>query len=246
MLDEAVIFFHSTPKQIPNMIRSLSVQKSLSFSDEDHLPLGRKHSLALYITVQTQGKFIPQVLIDNGSTINVCPLKTAKRLGIRESELSPFVVTVRAYDNMRKVVLGFVRFDLSVRPENFLANFQIIDIPSSFNFLLGRAWLHDLGALSSSLHQNIRIPFREGIITIQGDPERTLSDLDLSVLGIGSQSIQLGGFSCEPQVEALTTQKIEYMFPNNALGLSAKIRSILRMIKYLPRASLGMGQQGLL
>jgi len=192
LLDYAIISPDSTPEQLPNMIGSLTVQKSLSVSDEDLSPLGKKHSLALYITVRTREKILPQVLIDNGSTINVCPLKTARCLGISDTELSPSVVTVKAYDNTKRAVLGSLKLDLMVGPGNFSADFQIKDIPSSFNLLLGRAWLHYMGALPSSLHQKIKIPFEGKIITIQGDPERTLADFELPVLGIGSQSIQLG------------------------------------------------------
>lgn len=121
------------------MICSLMVQMSLSFFDEDLTPLGRKKSLALHITVQSRGKVIPQVLIDNRSTINVCPLREAKCLGILDSELTPSAVTVQAYDNTRRAILGSLNLDLLVGTIIFQANFQIIDIPSSFNLLLGRA-----------------------------------------------------------------------------------------------------------
>ena len=156
------------------MIRSLTVQSSQSFSDEDLSPLERKHNLAFHITVQTHGKVIPQVFIDNGSTISVCLLKIAKYLGILDSELAPSAATVRAYDNMRRVFLGSLDLDLLIGPGVFSGNFQIIDIPSSFNLLLEIAWLHDIGALPSSLHQKVKIPYEGKIVTIEGDPERTL------------------------------------------------------------------------
>ena len=59
LLDESVISPDSTPEQLPGMIGSLTVQKSLAFSDKDLSPLERKHSLALHITIQTRGKVIP-------------------------------------------------------------------------------------------------------------------------------------------------------------------------------------------
>ena len=97
-------------------------------------------------------KVIPQVLIVNGSTINVCSLKTTKCLGILDSEHTPSAITVQAYDKIRRDVLGSLDLDLLVGPGVFSGNFQIIDILSSFNLLLGRAWLHDIRPLPSSLH----------------------------------------------------------------------------------------------
>lgn len=145
LLDKSVNLPDSTPEQLPRMIGSFIVQRSLSFSNEDLSPHRRKHSLALHITVQTRGKFIPQVLINNGFTINICPLKMTKGLGILDFKLTPSIVTIRAYNNTRRVVLGSLDLDLLVGPGIFLGNFQIIDITLSFNHLLKRAWLHDIG-----------------------------------------------------------------------------------------------------
>ena len=119
LLNESVVLPDSTPEQLSGMIGSLIVQRSLSFSDENLYPLRRKHNLALHITVQTWRKVIPQVLIDNGSTINVCPLKTAKCIGILDFELTMSVVTVRMYNNTRRAVLGSLDLDLLIGPGVF-------------------------------------------------------------------------------------------------------------------------------
>ena len=170
----------------------------------------------------------------------------AKCLGIMDSELTSLAVMVRAYDDTRRAVLGSLDLDLFVGPGMFPANFQIIDIPSSFNLLLGRAWLHDVRVLSSSLHQKVKIPCKGEIISIKGDPERTMSQSEPPVLRIGSQSIQLGGFSNEPQVQTFTTQKVRYLPPDNIPGLSTKVTSMLRAMEYLPAAYLGRRQSRVL
>ena len=82
---------------------------------------------------------VPNVLIDNGASINVCPLKTFKALGIDESSLEECPVTVRAYNNTKRAVLGTIELELLIGPVEFPVTFQVVDIPSSFNLLLGRA-----------------------------------------------------------------------------------------------------------
>ena len=62
---------------------------------------GKHHNDPLHITIDAIGKRIPMVLIDNGSALNVCPLKTASCLDL---SIEYFVLTnqhVRAYDNSR-------------------------------------------------------------------------------------------------------------------------------------------------
>ena len=46
------------------------------------------------------------VLIDDGSALNVCPLKTTSYLGLSTEYFMPSDQHVRAYDNSRREVLG--------------------------------------------------------------------------------------------------------------------------------------------
>ena len=47
------------------------------FFDDDLPPEGSDHTRPLYISVGCSGSRVPSVLLDNGSTLNVCPLATA-------------------------------------------------------------------------------------------------------------------------------------------------------------------------
>lgn len=98
-------------------------------------------------------------MCDNGSTINVCPLRVATRLGITKEEMAESPITVRAYDNSKREVLGTVTLEIQIGPITFPIQFQVIDISASFNLLLGRPWLHETGAMASTLHQKLKIPY---------------------------------------------------------------------------------------
>ena len=61
----------------------------ISFTDKD-LPSDRaRHNRALYIIVECLKAKVPRVLVDNGSALNVCPLKTSTTLGIKIDQLFP-------------------------------------------------------------------------------------------------------------------------------------------------------------
>ena len=50
---------------------------------DDNLPLeGRNHHKALFIKAKVKEKLTCCVMVDNGSAINVCPLKILPRLGL--------------------------------------------------------------------------------------------------------------------------------------------------------------------
>ena len=92
------------------------------------------------------------VLIDNGSALNVFPLKTASCLGL---SIEDFVSTdqhMREYDNSRRDILGTMTLELTIGPMTKKVEFQVLNIASCFNILLGRPWIHDTEAVPSFLY----------------------------------------------------------------------------------------------
>nr|CAN65407.1 hypothetical protein VITISV_033339 [Vitis vinifera] len=90
---------------------------------------------------------------DNGSALNVCLLSTAITLGYGPSDFRSSTQTVRAYDNTRREVMGTLEIEPMIGPTTFVTVFQVLRIPTSFNLLLGRPWIHRAETIPSSLHQ---------------------------------------------------------------------------------------------
>ncbi|KAL6323594.1 hypothetical protein AAG906_039185 [Vitis piasezkii] len=101
-----------------------------------------------------QGHIVPSVMLDNGSVLNICPLATTIALGYAPSNFSPSTQTVRAHESTKREVMGTLMIELLFGPTTFPILFQVFRIPTSFNLLLGRPWIHRVGAIPSPLHQN--------------------------------------------------------------------------------------------
>lgn len=126
---------------------------NISFHD-DELPLeGAGHNKALHITVRCDNKFVSRVLIDGGSGCNICPLTTLKHMGINMREIRESHVKVRAFDGAQKSVIGEIHMTLQVGLAEFLALFQVMNVSSTYNLLLGRPWVYMARAVPSTLHQ---------------------------------------------------------------------------------------------
>ena len=52
--------------------------------------------------------------------------------------------------------MGTLEIELLIGPTTFPTLFQVLRIPTSFNLLLGRPWIHRAGAILSSLHQKVK------------------------------------------------------------------------------------------
>ena len=69
-----------------------------SVSDDDLSHEGSDHVCPLFIDVAYSSCKVSSVLLDNGSSLNVCPLVTAIALGFSPFDFRPSTQTVRAYD----------------------------------------------------------------------------------------------------------------------------------------------------
>ena len=84
---------------------------------------------------------MPFVLLDNDSTLNVCPIVTAIALGFSPSDFGPSSQTIRAYDGTQRIVMGTLSAYVMIGPVRYSILFQVLRIQSSFNLLLGRPWI---------------------------------------------------------------------------------------------------------
>ena len=53
-----------------------------------------------------------------------------------------------------------------------------MDIRPSYSCLLGRPWIHNAGAVTSTLHQMLKYPTEGKIITVHGEEEYMASHLN--------------------------------------------------------------------
>ncbi|MCL7051591.1 hypothetical protein MKW94_001443 [Papaver nudicaule] len=160
-----------SPEELAGTVARVIRENLLTFSDEDLPTEGKEHNRALHITVGCEGFYVPHVLIDNGSGVNICTLAKAKKIGIREEEIcfrSDTVRTVRGFDNEKRSVMGEFTTTIVIGPAHTRTTFLVIDINTSYTMLLGRPWLHANLAVGSTLHQKLRFIYEDKLITMQG------------------------------------------------------------------------------
>ena len=96
------------------MIGSINRELTISYSNKDLTKKGKHHYDLLHIIVDSMGKRIQMVLIDDGSALNVYPLKTASCLGLSIEDFVPTDQHVRVYDNSKREVLGTITLELAI------------------------------------------------------------------------------------------------------------------------------------
>src|SRR2546429_7160259 len=117
-------------------------------------------------------------MVDDGSALNVCPLKLLSKFKIEKAELAPSDALIRAYDNTKRSVEGTFQAKVEVGPVESMVTVMVLDIPATFAMLLGRPWFHPLGGVPSTLHRKIKFPFGNEVITINAQPEAGIALLN--------------------------------------------------------------------
>ena len=143
----------TTPQEVLSLmgVEALSYH-SFTFFDEDLPPEGAIHTRPLQITIECMGAKVPMVLIDNGSALNVCPFRTALTIGLDMETINPSALTIRAYDNTSRKVMGTFKDPYKNGPLKTIVEFHLMDITPNYSLFLGRAQLHPIGDIPSTLH----------------------------------------------------------------------------------------------
>jgi hypothetical protein len=126
-------------------------------------------------------------------------------------------VVVKAFDGSRKTVIGEVDLPVKIGPSDFQITFQVMDIHPSYSCLLGRPWIHEAGAVTSTLHQKLKFVKNKKLVVVGG--ERALLVSHLSSFSYIDTEVEIG-----TRFQALSiVEPIEKRTPSFASYKDAKL-----------------------
>ncbi|KAI5430834.1 hypothetical protein KIW84_035096 [Lathyrus oleraceus] len=163
--------------QLEGIIANVHASNGLGFTDSDLTPAGRNHNKAMHISMECKDTMLSHVLVDTDSSLNVLPKRALSRLEVEGLVLKPSDFVVRAFDGSKRLVFGEVELPIQIGSQTFNTVFYVMDISPSYSCLLGHPWIHNVGAVSSTLHQKIKFPVNGRIITVCGEEDILVSNL---------------------------------------------------------------------
>ncbi|XP_070008388.1 uncharacterized protein [Nicotiana sylvestris] len=130
---------------------------------------GTEHNRALYLTAKYENSVVTRVLVDNGSSANICPLYTLSNLKVEDEKIHKNSICVWGIDSGGKDSVGDIMLELTIGPVEFTMEFHVLDVAVSYNLLLGRPWIHAAKAVPSALHQMVKFEWDRQEIVVHGD-----------------------------------------------------------------------------
>ena len=128
----------------------------------------QSHDDALVITLRIKGYDVKRVMVDGGSTVEVMYPDLYKGLGLKSEDLTPYSSPLMTFDGKLVVPKGMIRLPIQTGPEMVEVNFIVVDTYSPYTTIVGRSWLHTLGAVASFLHQKLKFPSGDQVREIRG------------------------------------------------------------------------------
>lgn len=152
ILNEAHVPDKISVNHLERIVHKIFEVNRVTFSDDELPAEGTEHNKALYLTVKCKDSVVTRVLIDNGSSANICTLTTLNKLKVDHDRIHRNSVCVRGFDGGGTDTVGDIILGLTIVTIEFTMEFQVVDVAVSYNLLLGRPWIHAAKAVPSTLH----------------------------------------------------------------------------------------------
>ncbi|GFY86367.1 hypothetical protein Acr_05g0000060 [Actinidia rufa] len=114
------------------------------------------HSDPLVVQLRIGGYDVRRILVDTGSSVEVMYYDLFKQLKIPQDQLKPSRAPLVGFNAQAHWPLGTVSLKTRAGSQELMTEFVVVDIPSPYNAIVGRDWLHRMKGVASTLHQAIQ------------------------------------------------------------------------------------------
>ncbi|CAJ2645042.1 unnamed protein product [Trifolium pratense] len=137
----------------------------------------QNHLKALFIRAKVNNVGINKVLVDGGAVVNIMPHFMLKKLGLYDTDLHSHNVVLANYEGKTGHSLGAVQLEVCVGSTVRKTLFMVIAAKPNYNLLLGREWIHGVGAVPSTMHQRLIIWREDGLVeNVEADQSAYVSE----------------------------------------------------------------------
>ncbi|XP_013673638.2 uncharacterized protein LOC106377971 [Brassica napus] len=143
----------------------------ISFTAKEQEKILAPHHDDLVVSLTIANCLVTRILVDNGSSSNIIFLTAYQDLGLEENTLMRKITPLIRFSGEVKQTAGEVVLPVYAEGINLSTKLLVVDCQSAYNLILGQPWIHDMGAVPSTLHQIVKFPTPWGIRAIRGDQE---------------------------------------------------------------------------
>ena len=140
------------PKQV-----KMNVPLVLSFLDADKQGTIQPHDDTLVVTLRIGGYDVKMIMIDQDNAAEIMYPNLYKGLGLKTENLTTYSSSLVNFEGKMVVPKGQIRLPVQAGTNVVEVDFIVVNAFSPYTAIMGRPWLHSLGAVSFTLHQKVNI-----------------------------------------------------------------------------------------
>ncbi|XP_057493157.1 uncharacterized protein LOC130778645 [Actinidia eriantha] len=141
----------------------------ITFSRADLERVQHPHSDPLVVQLRIGGYDVKRILVDTGSSVEVMYYDLFKQLKILQDQLKPSRAPLVGFNAQAHWPLGTMSLKTRAGSQELMTEFVVVDIPSPYNAIVGRDWLHRMKGVASTFHQAIKFLTHRGEEAVYGD-----------------------------------------------------------------------------
>ncbi|XP_023886536.1 uncharacterized protein LOC111998674 [Quercus suber] len=166
-----VVPVEELPEKRPPEKKVKLARKTLAF-DEDNLEgTIQPHDNALVVMVSVSSFLVKRVMIDQGNRADIMYPDLFKRLGLMKQDLSKYNTLLVGFDGRVVIPEGQIFLPVNMEGKEVTVTFVVVNSFSPYTAILGKPWIHAMGAIPSTLHVKVKFPTEHGIAVVNGNQQ---------------------------------------------------------------------------
>ena len=155
-------------EEYPSRKRVKPTREPIAFSDEDLVGTIQPHDDALVVAARIGGFLVKRILVDQGSGAEVMYPDLFRGLGLKVDDLTKYDTPLVGFDGRVVVPEGQISLPVVLEGKEVTVSFIVVASFSPYTAILGRPWIHAMGAVPSTLHVKIKFRTEHGIAVVKG------------------------------------------------------------------------------
>ena len=155
----------------PSKTKLKHTREPIAFNDDDLEGTIQPHNDALVVTARINGFMVKKVLIDQGSGAEVMYPDLFKGLDLKNEDLSKYDTPLMGFDGQMMIPEEQISLPMNMEGKELMVTFIVVASFSLYMVILGRPWIHAIGAIPSTLHVKVKFCTKQGIAIVKGNQQ---------------------------------------------------------------------------
>ncbi|RRT73963.1 hypothetical protein B296_00006329 [Ensete ventricosum] len=146
----------------------------ITFESESEFP---HHDNALVIMAHIANARVRCIMINTGSSTDILYLDAFQKLGMTNWDLIPMTSILTGFTGDVITPVGVATLPMTFgdepRTKTFMVPFMVVELPSTYNVIIGRSTLNKLRTIISTYYRSMKFPTSVGPGEVRSDPRES-------------------------------------------------------------------------